>query len=66
LSLGTARSTGDVQALAAAQLRTIDGRINALLTKADVTLDPYTVAHLGDLQARIRKVLDAGLDLARP
>ncbi|MFM7519708.1 MAG: zinc-dependent metalloprotease [Planctomycetota bacterium] len=66
LSLGTARSTGDVQALAAAQLKTIEGRINALLTKADVTLDPYTVAHLGDLQARIRKILDAGLDLARP
>ena len=66
LSLGTARGTGDVQALAATQLRAIDGRINTLLTKADVTLDPYSVAHLSDLQARIRKVLDAKVDLARP
>ncbi|MFM8284161.1 MAG: zinc-dependent metalloprotease [Planctomycetaceae bacterium] len=66
LALGTASGTPDAQALAATQLRTIDGRINALLTKGDVTLDPYSVAHLADMQSRIRKVLEAGIDLARP
>ena len=52
--------------MAAAQLRAIDGRITALLGKADVKLDDYSRAHLGELQARIRKVLDASLDLPRP
>ena len=66
LALGSAAGTPDVQALAATQLRTIDGRIGALLTKAEVALDPYSVAHLSDTQARIRKVLDARIDLPRP
>jgi hypothetical protein len=56
----------DAQALAAAQLRAIDGRIAALLTKADVKLDDVSRAHLGEMQARIRKVLDAGLELFTP
>ncbi|NBV46293.1 MAG: DUF5117 domain-containing protein [Planctomycetia bacterium] len=66
LAMGSARATPDVQALAATQLRALDGRINALLTKADVTLDPYSVAHLTEMQTLIRKVLDARIELPRP
>mgnify|MGYP006267922963 CR=1 FL=1 len=71
-AFGTAGGAGfsadnpDSQSMAAAQLRAIDGRITALLGKADVKLDDYSRAHLGEVQARIRKVLDASLELSRP
>jgi len=58
--------TPDAQAIAAAQLRSLEGRIGTLLAKNDVKLDDYSRAHLGELQARIRKVLDASLELPRP
>jgi hypothetical protein len=56
----------DAQVIAAAQLRQLDGRITAFLAKNDVKLDDYSRAHLGEMQARIRKVLDAGLELKAP
>ncbi len=59
-------SSPDAQVIAAAQLRSLDIRIGALLAKADVKLDDYSRAHLFETQARIRKVLDASLQLPRP
>jgi hypothetical protein len=56
----------DAAALAAAELRSLAGRIGGLLGKADVKLDAPSKAHLEELQARITKVLDASLELPRP
>jgi hypothetical protein len=58
--------TPDAQAIAAAQLRALDGKIGTLLAKNDVKLDDYSRAHLGEMQARIRKVLDASVELTNP
>jgi len=63
---GATGANPDARALAAAQLRSIDARIAALAGKADVKLDATTGAHLGEMQARIRKVLDASIELPRP
>ena len=57
--------TPDAQVIAAAQLRSLDGRIGALLAKPDVKLDDYSRAHLVETQARIKKVLDASVTLPR-
>ena len=59
-------TTPDAQAIAAAQLRALEGRIGALLAKNDVKLDDYSRAHFGEMQARIRKVLDASVELPSP
>ena len=56
----------DAQALAAQQLRTVGGRVKALLAKADVKFDDATLAHLVDLDGRIQKVLDARLEMPQP
>jgi hypothetical protein len=64
--MGSNPASPDAQAIAASQLRSLDTRIGTLLGKADVKLDDYSRAHLGELQARIRKVLDASLELPRP
>ena len=66
LAMGSNPASPDAQAIAASQLRSLDTRIGTLLGKADVKLDDYSRAHLGELQARIRKVLDASLELPRP
>ena len=66
LAIAPSGVTPDAQAIAAAQLRSLEGRIGALLAKNDVKLDDYSRAHLGELQARIRKVLDASLELNSP
>ncbi len=57
--------TPDAQVIAAAQLRSLDSRIGALLAKGDVKLDDYSRAHLVETQARIKKVLDASVTLPR-
>ena len=57
--------TPDAQVIAAAQLRSLDSRIGALLAKPDVKLDDYSRAHLVETQARIKKVLDASVTLPR-
>ncbi len=59
-------SNADAQALAADHLRSLDGRIGTLLAKEDVKLDAYSRAHLAEMQARIRAVLEARLALPRP
>ena len=65
-NMGTSGTSPDAQAIAAAQLRSLDVRIGTLLAKNDVKLDDYSRAHLGEMQARIRKVLDASLELPGP
>ena len=66
LAIAPSNVTPDAQSIAAAQLRSLEGRIGALLAKNDVKLDDYSRAHLAELQARIRKVLDASIELASP
>jgi hypothetical protein len=66
LAIAPSGTSPDAQAIAAAQLRSLESRIGTLLAKNDVKLDDYSRAHLGDLQGRIRKVLDASLELTGP
>ena len=66
LSMAGGAANPDAQALAAEQLRSLDGRIEALLAKDDVKLDAPSRAHLAELRSRIDKVLDAELLLPRP
>ncbi|MFN6191125.1 MAG: zinc-dependent metalloprotease [Planctomycetia bacterium] len=66
LAMGSNPASPDAQSIAAAQLRGLDARIGTLLAKNDVRLDDYSRAHLTELQARIKKVLDASLELPRP
>lgn len=66
LAIAPSGVTPDAQSIAAAQLRTLEVRIGTLLARNDVKLDDYSRAHLGELQARIRKVLDASLELTSP
>ncbi|MFM7292302.1 MAG: hypothetical protein ACKO6B_13885, partial [Planctomycetia bacterium] len=66
LAIAPSGVTPDAQAIAAAQLRALDGRIGTLLAKNDVKLDDYSRAHLGEMQARIRKVLDSSVQLPSP
>ena len=44
--------------LAAAQLRSLDGKL-AALAKSGAELDPYTMAHIEDLHARISSAMNA-------
>jgi len=66
LAVAPSGVTPDAQAIATAQLRSLESRIGTLLAKNDVKLDDYSRAHLGEMQARIRKVLDASLELTSP
>ncbi|NBW86523.1 MAG: DUF5117 domain-containing protein [Planctomycetia bacterium] len=66
LAMSGGAGNADARSLAAGQLRALDGRIAALLAKGEVKLDEPSRSHLVETQARIRKVLDAGLELARP
>ena len=66
LAMAGGASNPDAQAQAAEQLRSVDAGIEALLVKQDLALDAATKAHLGELRARIDKVLDAELVLPRP
>ena len=66
LAMGRSGGPADAQAVAAEALRAAQGRIKAMLAKADVKLEPYSRAHLVDLDGRIGKVLDARLELPRP
>jgi hypothetical protein len=66
LAVAPSGVTPDAQAIAAAQLRSLEGRIGTLLAKNDVKLDDYSRAHLGEMQSRIRKVLDASFELTSP
>jgi hypothetical protein len=66
LALGSGFASTDAESLAAAELRSLEGRIEALLARQDLKLDPASRAHLADLGSRIEKVLDADVELRRP
>jgi len=66
LAMGSNPASSDAQAIAASQLRSLDVKLTAILAKADLKLDDYSKAHVAEMQARIRKVLDARLELPRP
>ncbi len=65
LAMGRADAPADCETVAAAELRSLEGRIQGVLG-GKAQLDGYTRAHLTELAARIRKVLDARLELKRP
>ena len=65
MTMGNVLAPEDCKTLAYVQLEGIEARINAaLLGKAK--LDPYTQAHLKETSTRIRKVLNARLQLRGP
>jgi hypothetical protein len=57
------RTPADARSVARYQLATLKGQIDSRMA-AGAGLDAYTRAHLSESSARIREVLDAGLDLA--
>jgi len=65
LAMGNTSSPEDCQTIAYVQLETIEGRMKGVLV-GKAKLDPYTMAHLKESAARIRKVLDARLELRGP
>jgi len=65
LAMGANGTPDDCQSIAAEELASLEALIRrALASKAQ--LDPYTRAHLSQSAERIRKVLEARLQLARP
>ncbi len=65
LALGNVAAPEDCQTIAFMQLGEIEARMNAAMA-GQAKLDPYTLAHLKENAARIRKVLDARLQLRGP
>jgi hypothetical protein len=71
ISLSGSSVPADARAVAVLQLKRLDGRIEALLAKADakeadLVLDDYSRAHLEELRDRIETILDADLTLSGP
>ena len=65
LAMGNSFAPTDCQTVAYAELEALEGRVKQVLAgKAE--LDTYTRSHLTELAARIRKVLDARLELKHP
>ena len=62
LALGEADAPSDCQTVARAELEALETRLKQVLA-GKAKLDTYTHAHLSDLTARIRKVLDAAMEL---
>ncbi|MGQ9576109.1 MAG: zinc-dependent metalloprotease [Thermoguttaceae bacterium] len=65
LTMGNLACPEDCQTLAYIQLEAIEARINAVL-QGGAKLDPYTQAHLKESASRIRRVLEARLQLRGP
>ena len=65
LAMGNADAPVDCQTVAAAELSRLKTSLNNVLA-GKVQLDTYTRSHLAELVVRIRKVLDARLELHRP
>ncbi len=63
--MGNTPRPADCQTVAATELEALEARIKQVLA-GKAQLDTYTRSHLSDLAARIRKVLDARLELKRP
>jgi hypothetical protein len=70
LALGTAGGPEDCQTVAYLELGSLERRIDATLALAragqELKLDAYTLAHLDETVARIRKVRDARIELPKP
>lgn len=65
LAMGNVPSPEDAQTLAYSELTSLESRLNQVLN-GKAQLDAYTRAHLKESAARIRKVLDARLQLKGP
>jgi hypothetical protein len=63
---GGAQLPADAKSLARLHLHEIDGRIAKTLAAKDATIDDTTRAHLEEGRERIRKVLDARVDVNEP
>ncbi|MBX7074901.1 MAG: zinc-dependent metalloprotease [Pirellulales bacterium] len=64
LAMGNSFAPADCQTVAYAQLGSLQERINKLI-EGGAKLDPYSQAHLKETSARIKKVLEAQLELPR-
>ena len=65
LAMGNVSAPEDCQTIAYAELEALEGRLKKVLS-GKARLDSYTRAHLKESAGRIRKVLDAGLQLRTP
>jgi hypothetical protein len=65
LAMGSTSAPEDCQTVAYAELASLEARIKEVLARK-AQLDTYTRAHLEESASRIRKVLDARLELASP
>jgi len=65
LAMGNDQAPADCQAVAAAELTDLETRLQKVFA-GKAQPDDYTRAHLSELSARIRKVLDARLNLPHP
>ncbi|MFH1922983.1 MAG: hypothetical protein ABIP48_24225 [Planctomycetota bacterium] len=63
--MGNTAAPEDCQTLAYAELQALEARIKTLLA-GKAQLDAYTRAHLEESVSRIRKVLEARLQLSGP
>jgi hypothetical protein len=65
VAMSSSEAPPDTQTVAAAELASLEGRITGVL-KTDPKIDSYSKAHLSETASKIRKVLDARYQLARP
>jgi len=65
LAMGNSAAPEDCQAMAFTELEALEARIKQVLA-GKAQLDSYTRAHLSETASRIRKVLDARLQLRTP
>lgn len=65
LAMDEAGAPSDCQAVAAAEIKALEGRLRKALG-GNAQLDTYSRSHLSDLAARARKVTEARLELKRP
>jgi len=65
LALGNVAAPEDCRTIARTELEALEARIRRVLA-GKAQLDPYSAAHLKDAAARIRKTLDAQVELRYP
>ena len=63
--MGNTRAPEDCRSVAYAELEALEARINQVLA-GKARLDTYSRAHLNETASRIRKVLDARLQMRDP
>lgn len=56
---GLGAASGPISNLATRELRQLEDRIDAILSGSASKVDPYTEAHLMDIQSRIKRALEA-------